>query len=921
MAYENINISHPNFCIGPKAGTFCYVDTSGSTAVMRVRNSSGASVAPHSVDFYPTNILKVDGDSYPKNVVKALKYFGPIGQSDIFDDLPFYTLERYTNVSDESTQFTIRRWLRDSTNNRLTLDKTITKNSGGNRQYDVHAMALGHISTNFQYATDSGTGYITLTSVSGISVGDELMLGPSTDDSPALNLNSVEYTTVTGIMGSNVYLDTTVSGYTPPYYQYQAGDPITVFKDIFVFSDKSYGNNSKKGCVYRFDSNGSYIEYDNQGTYHGVRAADWCEAYKSPAFVNTNNMIVLDVDTLSTLGWYKPKRSMTLNNMDADDKTELPIYDIEFNSTDIYRLQKKVTKWGDSGDATTYSWTNYNYVVDTLGQYSANITVYSTPNGVVSQDDTVTIRAIVRNQFGVGLSNKNLQFYADGDSAAYFTPLNGQAITDTNGVAEVLYTSGGYSVFGGDYQGFNGMVEIKGRADGGNTGHGSAYIWDKMYLQTYGSYESEGNTFLHQAPTLSGGTPDITWPLYTENLMTQVSGMEVDLSLINRTKFSFPGGNWSAVGGGDQPPSDPTSILRQVFLPIQHGNPNVDNYVGQYHAMYQRNNSEDTGLHPYKPEQYVHQTASGVNDMQLGQVYVSRHVLNGHQDTTELDQYVFIEDANPKFWSYKNPTTTDIWIRLLPFADSLKASSLIFKIREVSYAGDTGFYDISDAGSTITFDAGGGLLGVEFQWNNPGAFHHNAIIYTHIEIEDNADNVIVVEYWFKIIADYKAPYIENLNPDREEVDVACNTDISFDLKDAGTGIDINSFMMFVGGRRVSPSITRINGRHYKILYNPSKDFIYGDTVDVSVRVDDSSEHSNTLLDNWRFYIEGSEGPWFDVNSFTPRPCSEGVRRKNTGVSFNVYEINDTGLDRDSVLVSIGGKYRNVTITPIIYRIK
>lgn len=925
MAYENIDISHPNFCIGPKAGTFCYVDTSGANAVMRVRNSSGDPVAPSSVDFYPTNILDLDSDSYPKNVIKALKYFGPTGQSDVFDNLPFYTLERYTDSSGNSSQFTIRRWLRDSTNNRLTLDRTITKSSSGNYQYDVYAIAIESNLTEFASATDSGTGYIVVDSVDGIEVGSEIMLGPGTDNAPISNLNAVEFVTVSGINGTTIYLNDE-TGYTPPYYQYQSGDPITINGDIFTFSDKSYGNDSSKGAVYRFSHDGSFVEYDNQGTYYGVRAADWCEAYNNPALINTTNMIVLDINTLSSLGWYKPYRSMSLTNVETDGNTEIPIYDLEFDSTDVYKLQKKVTKWNDSGQSSTYSWTNYNYVLDTFSQYSANVAIVPYPNGVLSQDDTVTLRAVVRNQFGVGLSSKNVQFYASGDSAAYFTPLNGQAITDSNGIAEVEYTSGGYAVFGGEYQGFNGMADVSVRADGGYTGNGTAYVWDGIYLQTYGSYESSGDTFLHQLPTLSGGTPDITWPLYTERMITQVSGLEAQSSLINRTKFSFPGGHWRFNGSIDVMPTDSTKILRQVLYPTANvkneGTTSVpvDIYIDQFHAMYQRNNPKD-GADAYRPEVYITQDELATNDLQLGQVYVSRHVLTGHQDTTELDQYVFVEDAIPAFWSYKNPTTTDIWIRLLPFADSLNASSLIFKIREVSYVGDTGFYDITSAGSTSTFDAGGGLLGVEFQWYNPGAFHHNAMIYVYVEIDDVAGNTIVVEYWFKIIPDFKAPYLENLNPAREEVDVDPATNVSFDIKDAGTGIDINSFMMFVNGRRVTPDITKVFDTHYQVSYNSSKDFIYGETVEISVRVDDSSEQSNTLLDSWRFYIDGSEGPWFDVDSFTPRPCSEGVLRKNTGVSFNVYEIDDTGLDRSSVLVSIGGKYRDVTITPILYRIK
>jgi hypothetical protein len=71
---------------------------------------------------------------------------------------------------------------------------------------------------------------------------------------------------------------------------------------------------------------------------------------------------------------------------------------------------------------------------------------------------------------------------------------------------------------------------------------------------------------------------------------------------------------------------------------------------------------------------------------------------------------------------------------------------------------------------------------------------------------------------------------------------------------------------------------------------------------------------------WRFYCIGSAGPWIDRGSFEPRNCARGVYRKKTGISFNVYGINGAGVDKESILVKIGGKERKVIITSIIYRL-
>jgi hypothetical protein len=37
--------------------------------------------------------------------------------------------------------------------------------------------------------------------------------------------------------------------------------------------------------------------------------------------------------------------------------------------------------------------------------------------------------------------------------------------------------------------------------------------------------------------------------------------------------------------------------------------------------------------------------------------------------------------------------------------------------------------------------------------------------------------------------------------------------------------------------------------------------------------------------------------------------------------MQVYGINDTGIEYDSIKIEVGGKYRDVKITPIVYRLR
>ena len=315
---------------------------------------------------------------------------------------------------------------------------------------------------------------------------------------------------------------------------------------------------------------------------------------------------------------------------------------------------------------------------------------------------------------------------------------------------------------------------------------------------------------------------------------------------------------------------------------------------------------------------YMDQDKDQSNDTFISQLYISRHASSGHQDTAAVEQFRFVDLADPDMFSEKNSVTTNIRIRLLPFGFNLNSSTLVFKVREVSYAGDTGYVDVTLLCVITTF---GSPIGLDITYNPVNDFHHNAIVYVSIEVYDTAPvpNVILVDYWFKVIPDFRAPYITNENPDREEEEIAVDTNISFDILDAGVGVDISSLELYVNNRAVTPAtVTTTSG--YSVSYNPPSDFHYGQTVELTVKVSDASASQNQLYDTWRFFCEGSTGPWIDPDSFYPRNCTKGTYKKLTGISANVYAINNTGLDRSSIMVTIGGKDRNVTITPIIYRV-
>ena len=876
MAYENVEFKYNNFCRGPQGGTFCSIDTTNVSTTIQVKNSSGSLIHNYSVD-----------PDLPQNIsIRSIEYPGPRGTNGFFEGAQFFTLEH-----NSSTQCTISSWKFNSTNSTLEKDYDIVKSTSGSNYFDCHDMSIEYYHTEFD---GTGTGKIKLDSIGSVVAGTELLLGPSTD---VTNLGALEWVEVTSVSGGWVYIDSiTSSGTTAPIYEYADTDDISYSKYIYLFSDIGQNNDSTKGSLYKLDiKNGSVIEVKNSGLYGGVRASAWSLDYDGIGIIKGNNLLYVDPNNN-----YYVTKSQIATNIEDNDVTIIPVYDLIFDNTSIYRLQKKITLRADNGAKATTTWTTYNYHQDTIVPYTLSIAPSIDPDGIVMNNGTVTITVVVRDQFGVGLFDKTVNFSKTGDAGGAFDPPTEQVNTNSSGIATIIYQTDYYDPTGSHTDTED--VTIKAKTSGGSAYLGAAgnyngWIWDEVEFLLWRKFTTAIEN-ITQKPTLSGVWPTEGSDLYSQIYIEQIADIESDLYLKGLSKFQFPGGHWIPIGA----PYDFTAIITQL------------------------EEFESTGCLTQLDEEFENiipliQEKQIENDLQISQTHTSRHVLNHHKDTVQINQFNFIEDAIPPFWSEKNPVDTNIWIRLRPYGFSLDQSTLVFKVREVSYAGDTGYIDVTSLCTVSTFDAGGGLLGLDITYNPAQDFHHHAMVFVTIEVYDGAPtpNIILTDYWFKIIPDYKAPYIENENPAREEEDVVLNTNIEFDIFDAGVGVDVTSLEFFVNNRIKSPTVSGISGG-YHVSYDPSEDFFYGETVEITVKVRDGSAYQNILYDMWRFYCIGSTGPWIDRSSIYPKSCAEGVDRQQTNIYVNMYAIDGTGLDKESILIEIGGKERDVKITPIIYRL-
>lgn len=901
---ENVHFKYPNFCFGPVAGTFCSVNQDDATTIMRIKTSAGSLVVDYTLS---SNII---------NELIHLEYVGPSDVTALMDGMTFFTVERVS-----STRCIIKRYEMRTSSNQLNLKHQEVIYTTGLYYYDIRAAAIEYYERTFSLHNPGSTDHLEIDDTDRLTNGMSLFLGPSND---ADNLGSGESVVVTNIIGNTVYVSPNLT------YQYVIGDQISFYTDAYLISNLGSGGDTSRGTIFKIDpDNGAVSDVNTDKVYRNIDASRWCPLTETVASISDNNMLFVN-----PYASYSNWRSMFLNNVEDNNYNIIPNYDVLFDEYSVYLLANKRTTRDDDGNRSTEDWgVWYNYVQNVLLPYSNSIDTYTSKSAMIGQNDTTTLYAKVIDQYGVGLSGKTVNFYiASGDVAAEFTPLNGQVTTDINGETSVGYTSGAS---------YAGETIITCKTDGASSYTGSQYVWNSISIFSIIEASNEGK--------LDAWAIELNSYL---NMRATYSGLSSEMGMYAKSFFTNPGGDWKFGGAGTSQVSTylPDLIVGEGEGPIYtftspssfpdpsalNPMPNTIHQLEEFESILQTQQLKnfeclteyEAGAFRYEEPYTLLHAISGTYSLQLSQLKVSGHThwigatpYDYLWTDVTLDQFIFVEDAIPKFWSIKNPRETDIWIRLRPFAYSLNSATAKMFVREIWWGGDTGYVDVSSQLTKQSFDAGGGVLGLELTYNPAQDFHHNSIVYVFIEVYDTAPspNRVTTSYWFEVVPDYKAPYLENLNPSREQSNVGVDTDIYFEIKDDGAGVDIDTLEVFINSRIVTPTtIIKVSDSHYKVTYSPTTDFFFDKRITVGVIVDDLTEYDNYLNDRYAFYTPESDDILF--TALEPGMCKRGLSRFQD-VSFLALGIG-SGIDRNTLRLQIREKdvTDQSTIVPVIYRI-
>jgi hypothetical protein len=175
-------------------------------------------------------------------------------------------------------------------------------------------------------------------------------------------------------------------------------------------------------------------------------------------------------------------------------------------------------------------------------------------------------------------------------------------------------------------------------------------------------------------------------------------------------------------------------------------------------------------------------------------------------------------------------------------------------------------------------------------------------------------------FWSFTTADETAPSVSNNLPTGSNV--PHNTNISFDITDTGSGVDLTTLVVTIDGSTaydwdgigvpddgfqpgydgLASTITGPVGGTYSVTIDPTSDLPNYSSIPVYIDASDLASPPNVMSTfNWSFTTEDNIAPYVTNNTPTSPP-----RRPIT--SLVEFDISDPGIgvDIESVIVTIGG---------------
>jgi hypothetical protein len=428
---------------------------------------------------------------------------------------------------------------------------------------------------------------------------------------------------------------------------------------------------------------------------------------------------------------------------------------------------------------------------------------------------------------------------------------------------------------------------------------------------------------------------------YDGNVRDDLATAEAETTFTHLPHVSQPASRGAAVGGwgtedpedwSDSPVNDSETLYRHRFA---YGRDRAEDFTTG-HTPDIINTPPDTGARwgdldgnsavlmyerdfPVTSDGWVRQftvedTGSIRNSLFHNEVDFNMTHLGETSSEFTLTLFPFVLQAVPAPYSIKNPTDTNVFIRLSNYAHTIASGTITMTLNGTS------------AQPLVVDEFFTGLGGYDVTWNNALSFEYDSVVSVIVEFSDTdvPANKITIDYPFYIVKDLAAPRILNIVPADGSEDITPLGTIQFELIDYESGVDLETFRLYVNNILIIDGVhgtitytAREDELGYTISYSTFEPWLYGDEIPVAVFVKDTSPSTNELFHSYSFKVLESTSP--RMININPAACDDDVPT-GTAVSVDVVD-GGHGIDKDSVSVSVDDIERSgdVTVIPIVHR--
>lgn len=337
----------------------------------------------------------------------------PLGSKQVeameYDGYYFWTLQEGTTNED----VLIKKWYIE--NFVCKLGHTIELSHDVDHKFNCPSFSLEYYNTALTAELPNHSSEITISSYGDkIDPGTILTLGPNPQ-------NQYENVTVTGTLSG-------INRFGLDFYtqnSYEEDTAVYFPKNIWLVNHFTY--TATGGSLYK-------ISLPNERIDDVIEDTDF-ESIIASCFYNTGSAQYVLLPFGTTLRFFNTTslsvdKSMIMDNIQTNQSTVIPIYDLKVEDGTLYRLQQAATYFN-----TNYTFSTYNYQPSPLRPFIDSISVDVTPkilpsNGVNLAD----VIAIVKDQYNNPIVSKHV-FFDDSDPTGFivlqntYTGLYGTALT------------------------------------------------------------------------------------------------------------------------------------------------------------------------------------------------------------------------------------------------------------------------------------------------------------------------------------------------------------------------------------------------------------------------------------------------------------------------------------------------------------